>query len=233
MIGHAAQLERILGNAKIADAAQLEQLVGLVDGGARLERLIQATDSGAQLVELLTKAGGAGQAARLENLIALATGRQASRLQQLLDLAGGNSGKFEQLYRWTLRLSRRTAKPAYPPPPQVAAHGFTGANMPHFLDHTWEWTNLASRMNKPSTTFWPEGTQPNRISGYLGEALDFLNPGGGPRLPLPGTPLAAPTSGGGTQVGSQASGAIGQFFPTSGVTIPRDEMRAIGRILLP
>lgn len=109
--------------------------------------------------------------------------------------------------------------------------------MAHFLDHTWEYVDLASRMGKQTTTFWPQGTSPSQISQYLGEALDHLNPPrvpgspAPPRLPVPGSPLPAPTSGGSVQVGSQNSGAIGQFFPASGETIVRNEMRAIGRVL--
>jgi hypothetical protein len=234
IIGHGAQLERILGHAKLADGAQLEALLAKIDSGARLERLLDATDNGAQLLDFLTKAGGAGEAARLENLIRLAQGQQASRLQQLLDLAAGNSSKFEQLYRWTLTLSQRSPKPPYAPPPQVATHGFAGANLPHFLDHTFEYIDIAARLNKPGTTFWPAHTPPNRISQYLGEALDLLNPAGSPtRLPIPNTPSVIPTSGGPVQVGSLPSNIVGMFFPTTGVKIVKQEMRAIAKILLP
>jgi hypothetical protein len=109
--------------------------------------------------------------------------------------------------------------------------------MAHFLDHTWEYVDLAARMAKPSTTFWPQGTSPSQISHYLGEALDHLNPPPvpgsppPPRLPIAGSPLPATTSGGPVQVGSQGNGNIGQFYPTSGESIFRNEMRALGRVL--
>ena len=72
----------------------------------------------------------------------------AAKCQNLLDIAGGNAAKFQQLLTWTERLALRGAKPAYAAPPEVAAHGFSGANMGHFLDHTWEYVDLASRMGK-------------------------------------------------------------------------------------
>ena len=236
-VADSATLERLLNQAKVADAAQLERLLAEVDTTARLERLIDATDSGTQLLDYLTKAGGAGSAAKLESLLRLAGPGNAAKCQNLLDIAGGNAAKFQQLVTWAERLALRGAKPAYGAPPQVGAHGFSGANMGHFLDHTWEFLDLASRMGKPSTTFWPQGTSPSQISHYLGEALDHLNPPAlpgsppPPRLPAPGSPLPATTGGGPVQVGSQASGNVGQFFPTSGETIVRNEMRALGRVL--
>ena len=236
-VADATTLEPLLNHAKVADAAQLERLLAQVDTTARLERLLDATDSGTQLLDYLTKAGGVGSAAKLEDLLRLAGPGNAAKCQNLLDIAGGNATKFQQLVTWTERLALRGAKPAYAAPLEVAAHGFSGANMGHFLDHTWEYVDLASRMGKQTTTFWPQGTSPSQISRYLGEALDHLNPSAvpgsppPPRLPAPGSPLPAPTSGGPVQVGSQNSGAIGQFYPTSGETIVRNEMRAIGRIL--
>ena len=236
-VADAATLERLLNHAKVADAAQLERLLAQVDTTARLERLLDATNSGTQLLDYLTKAGGVGSAAKLEDLLRIAGPGNAAKCQNLLDIAGGNAAKFQQLVTWTERLALRGAKPAYAAPPEVAAHGFSGANMGHFLDHTWDYVDLASRMGKQTTTFWPQGTSPSQISHYLGEALDHLNPPAvpgsppPPRLPAPGSPLPAPTSGGPVQVGSQNSGAVGQFYPTSGETIVRTEMRAIGRIL--
>jgi len=233
----AATLERLLDHPKLADAAQFERLVAIVDSAARLERLLDATDTGTQLLDHLTKAGGAGSAAKLEDLLRLAGLGNAAKCQNLLDIAGGNTLRFQQLVTWAERLALRGPKPAYDAPPQVAAHGFPGANMAHFLDHTWEYLDLASRMGKQTTTFWPKGTTPSQISQYLGEALDHLNrpvvPGSPPppRLPAPGSPLPAPTAGGPVQVGSQNSGAVGQFYPTNGETIVRSEMRAIGRVL--
>jgi len=110
-------------------------------------------------------------------------------------------------------------------------------SMAHFLDHTWEYVDLGVRMPKPSTTFWPQGTSPSQISHYLGEAIDHLNPPPvpgaplPPRLPIAGSPLPATTSGGPVKIGSLANGIIGQFYPTSGESIIRIEMRAIGRVL--
>jgi hypothetical protein len=109
--------------------------------------------------------------------------------------------------------------------------------MQHFLDgHTWEHLDMASRLNKNSTSLWPPGTSPTSIQKWLGEALDSLNPAGSTmRLPVPGTPLTATTAGGTVRIGSRLGGMIGQFFPIGigFVSIVRDEMRAIGRILLP
>jgi hypothetical protein len=153
-------------------------------------------------------------------------------VQMLCDAVAGSATKFQQLVTWAERLALRGPKPAYGAPPQVAAHGFSGANMPHFLDHTWEYLDLTLRMNK-KTTFWPQGTSPSQISQYLGEALDHLNPPGSslPRLPQPTSVTSATTSGGGVQIGMLNDNRILQFFPTSGETILKAEMRAIGQLL--
>lgn len=241
-IDNLALLEGLLAHPKIADAATLEALLAHSDSGARLARLLSVptiTD-GTMLLDFLGRAGGASQAGTVERLIGLARNRDAALLGPLLDIAAGSGTKFEELARWTEQLSRRNlVKPALAPPPQVAATGFTGANMDHVLDHTWEYVDLPSRFNKPSTTFWPVGTAPEEVSQYLGEALEDLNPpaapgapsGARPRLPLADQALDAMTSGGPTRVGSQQSGRIGQFFPLMGESILRREMRAIIRLL--
>jgi hypothetical protein len=139
---------------------------------------------------------------------------------------------FKQMADWADILKNVQPKPTYSPPPQVAKYGFNGANTPHFLDHTWEWIDIMKRLQK-STTFWPKGTAPEKIADELGQALDRLNPAGtSPPLPVPGTPSPS----GAVQVGSEAHGTgnwIGQFFPTSGETIPARCMRAIQELIKP
>lgn len=240
-ITDAAQLERLFIQPKITSVAEIETILNLVDDGNRLERLLNMADSVVQLESFLIKAGGASQAANLESLMTLAGAGKASNLEKILNIANGNASKFAELVEWTQNLSRRVlTKPTVPPPPEVAALGFSGADMPHFFDHTWEFVDIPSRLNK-STTFWPLGTgnTPNTISDALGEALRNLNPPGGPRLPIAGTP--SPTTGGGftVQVGSitpPTPPEVRQFFPLSQpglITILKNEMKAIWAILNP
>jgi hypothetical protein len=204
-------------------------------------------DNGVQLESFLVRAGGAAQAANLEELMRLAGGAgRVGRLEGLLNIAARNAARFQELAEWTIRLSRRSAAvPVVAPPPEVAALGFSGADMPHFVSgHFWEFLDIPSRLGKASTTLWPPGTAPNSIQAGLAEALRRLNPAGGPRLPLPNTPLPSSNGTVPVQVGSRIPGGaapttppeIGQYFPVSQpgyVTIFRDELRAIWDILRP
>ena len=212
--------------------------------------MLQLADNGAQLLEYLTKAGGATKAEKLEELLSLAELRggpgSASRLQQLVDRAAGTAATtFDDLYSWTTRLSHRTVLTSAPSPPsQVSAHGFSGADMQHFIEeHTWEFLNIALRLNK-NTTLWPPGTS-SQIRTWLGQALDNLNPPGtSPPLPIPGTPSTSSAGGFQVQVGSlpgHASAPSGitspylrQFFAqaqSSLITIKKRDMRAIWAVL--
>ncbi|HYJ37953.1 MAG TPA: DUF4157 domain-containing protein, partial [Chitinophagaceae bacterium] len=238
-----AQVGRLLDNAKLADGAELERLLALVDDGNRLERLLAMADTGVQLESFLRRAGGAAQAANLEDVMRLAGPGRVARLEDLLNIAAGNAARFAELADHTRWLGARVPAPAIAPPPDVAHFGFGGANMPHFLDaHTFDFMDIPGRLANPHwphTTFWPRGTTPAQVSDALGEALRNLNPVGGPRLPAPGHPL--PTVGGGfnVQVGSRppvAAPIIGQFFPTAQpglVTMLRNELQAIWNILMP
>jgi hypothetical protein len=244
-LGHAAQLERLLGNAKIADAAQLEQLLDKVDRAGRMEAMLHMADNGAQLLDFLTRAGGVDAAASLERLMNLAGGQgQLGRLEKLLTAAAGAADKFNDMARWTVILAKRAAKPGVAEPADVAALGFARADMGHFLDHTWEFVDIAKRLNK-DTTFWPRFTSPTAISNALGQALRNLNPTGvRPAMPLPDIALTTTAGGFTVQVGSRVPrgsppgtpAEIGQFFPISqgGLdTIPRAVMKAIWDILRP
>lgn len=243
----ASLLEALLNHPKIPNAEQLERILNLSDNGHRAFRLLNLADDAAQLESFLTKAGGSINAAELENLLNLAGPGKAARLTDLLGIANGNAARFAELAEWTQILSRRTPGPAFAAPPEVAGFGFSSANMPHMLDHTWEHVHIPSRLSK-NTTFWQRGKSPASISSDLGEALRNMNPGhvpGTPANPLPGQPAAArqiPIASGTVQVGSMpgSGGAgpwIGQFFPVGGqpqfITIPKLTMQAIWEILKP
>jgi hypothetical protein len=193
----------------------------------------QNIDTGTQFLE---KAGGAGNAGLLEDLLKLAKSGNVLDAQELLDRAAGNAANFRTYATRATRLATRTAGPTYAAPPQVAAHGFTiqANNLLHFLDHTWEFCRLGARANKPMTTFWPHGTPPSTIADELGRALDGLNPAGGHAHPVPD---AGGEPWGDVHVGTTnvAGGGprIGMFFPTVGETIPRDIMRALIALLGP
>ena len=82
--------------------------------------------------------------------------------------------------------------------------------------HTWEFLDIPSRLGKAETTLWSPGTAPGDIAARLGEALDNLNPGGGPLRPAPRTPDITTAGGFTVQVGSRTPPTpptIGQFFP--------------------
>lgn len=231
-------MQQLLALPKVGDGATLLKLLDNIDSAARLLRMldIASMPSGAKLLEFLEKAGGASNAGLLEDLLKLARSGNALDAQQLLDRAAGNAANFRTYATWATRLAARTPGPAYAAPPQVAAHGFTiqPGNLLHFLDHTWEFCRLGTRANKPTTTFWPQGTPPSTIADELGRALDGLNPAGGHAHPVPDA--------GGEPWGSVhvrttnvpgSSPRIGMFYPTVGETIARDIMRALIALLGP
>ena len=236
-----AQLGRLLDNAKIVDGTHLERLFALVDDGNRLERLLAMADTGVQLESFLTRAGGALQASNLEDLMRLAGPGRAARLEDLLNIAAGNAARFAEMADHVRWLAARGPAPAAALPPEVARFGFSGADMPHYLNHTFDYIDIPGRLANhwPRTTFWPRGTTPAQIYNYLGEVLRKLNPGGGPRLPLPGHPELEVAGGYNVQVGSlprPAGPFLRQFFPTDQpglVSMYRNELQAIWNILMP
>lgn len=152
--------------------------------------------------------------------------------------AGQDANKFGQMVDWAKQLPHQAPPPTAPAaavPPEVSSLGFTGANMAHFFEHTWDFIDISVRTGK-DTTFFPRGTTANDITTWLGEALRNLNPPGtSPRLPVPYAPEEVTIGIGKVQVGSKpassAGDEIGQFFPLDGVTIKWPELEAIWEVL--
>ncbi|HET9624573.1 MAG TPA: DUF4157 domain-containing protein [Kofleriaceae bacterium] len=232
-LADAQTLTKLLGHAKVQSSSELLELLDITDSAERLLRMLDLSNvpDGRKLLEWLTKAGGKTTAGRLEDMLKLGAAKSGN-VQKMCDVAAGSAAEFEKMADWADILINVTPKPAYAPPPQVAEHGFDGADMPHFLDHTWEHVNIDARVTK-STTFWPRGTAPQQIADELGWALDRLNPPGtSPRLPIPDHPLES----GSFKVGSRTVGndvKIGQFFPLTGDMIPARAMRAIKALIKP
>ena len=233
LIPDAATLTKLLKHAKVASGTELLELLAKVDTVERLLRMLDMANvpTGTKLLEWLTKAGGKLTAARLEDMLRLATAKGGS-VQKMCDVAAGIASEFQKMADWADILKNVKPKPSYAPPPQVATYGFNGADTAHFLDHTWEFVDINARVNK-STTMWPHGTTPQQIADELGQALDRLNPPGtSPPLPIPNNALAT----GAVKVGSRVAGSgaeIGQFFPLAGDTIPARAMRAIKALIKP
>jgi hypothetical protein len=80
--------------------------------------------------------------------------------------AGQDANKFGQMVDWAKQLPHQAPPPTAPAaavPPEVSSLGFTGANMAHFFEHTWDFIDISVRTGK-DTTFFPRGTTANDIT---------------------------------------------------------------------
>jgi hypothetical protein len=141
----------------------------------------------------------------------------------------------------TNTLSQLPASRALPSmlPQPSNLYGYSSANMAHFLDgHTYDYLNMAERINKQSTTMWPPGTSANQVRDYLQEALDKLD-ASGTRFTGYGQTRVQLDNGITVQIGTRPSGSgteIGQFFPLPGPrveSISSEQMRIIDKTLSP
>jgi hypothetical protein len=179
------------------------------------------------------QAGGSAQVPKLDRLLGI-TGGSWARLATLLAAAAGNAAAFDRLYDQivTFHGSRAAVAttPALPPrrqPPTVVNGrvGYNAAHMGHFLQrHTYDWFNFAAI--NALQGFWPAGTTPDEITGYLEEALVILHPpiwfgalraALPPRPPMVPIPAFAIPSGFNVTVGigwgPGGVRVVGQFFP--------------------
>ena len=154
---------------------------------------------------------------RLAKLVRLVTSKDATKVEKLLTLADGNASEFVRLSDLAFKFKQQP-KPANLPSPVSITPYTGGANIAHFLDHTLEYMNLASRVNKPSTSLWPPDTTPQQLVSHYNDAIRQL--AGPPVIHVsPGTPQQITISGGITvQIGTQSAAGglrVGQFFPYS------------------
>ena len=212
----------------------------------------------------IEQAGGAAQIPKLTRLLTITRtplhpGGNWARLGTLLATANGNAAAFDRLYHQIDTFHRNRAVVATAPPlpgglPQPATVtsrrvAYGPANMPHFLErHTYDWFDFNQIANQQG--FWPEGTTPADIAGYLEEALLHLHPAvwfAFARASLPARTAWVPIApfaigsgfnvrvGIGTALGVVPTERVGQFYPVADgvrvISLTRADMNIIRVVL--
>ncbi|MDF5707283.1 MAG: DUF4157 domain-containing protein [Nostoc sp. S4] len=243
-VTNVTEILNLLNNAKIPSITRLQELLNanITNNAAELERLLNLVNTSEDLELYVLMAGGKGEIAGLEAILNRAVAKgDVRRVEDILNLANGNATVFRKLadaaplFR-VPPLAKPTMSLPTPTPPYT---GLTpNATAGHFLDHTYEYVDLPSRLNKTlGTTLWPPGTTPAALETYVQEAVNVLTSSTPPTVILPGAPQSVSISGFTVQVGTQGSATnlrIGQFFPTptgGGIHYTQAEINALWRLL--
>nr|WP_138502616.1 DUF4157 domain-containing protein [Nostoc sp. PA-18-2419] len=243
-VTNVTEILNLLNNAKIPSITRLQELLNanITNNAAELERLLNLVNTSEDLELYVLMAGGKGEIAGLEAILNRAVAKgDVKRVEDILNLANGNATVFRKLADAAPLfkvppLAKPTMSLPTPTPPYT---GLTpNATAGHFLDHTYEYVDLPSRLNKTlGTTLWPPGTTPATLETHVQEAVNVLTSSTPPTVILPGAPQSVSISGFTVQVGTQGSATnlrIGQFFPTptgGGIHYTQAEINALWRLL--
>nr|MDZ8056752.1 DUF4157 domain-containing protein [Nostoc sp. EkiNYC01] len=243
-VTNVTELLNLLNNVKIPSITRLQELLNanITNNAAELERLLNLVNTSEDLELYVIMAGGRGEIAGLEAILTRAVAKgDVTRVEDILNLASGNAAVFRKLADAAplFRVPPLTKSVMSLPTPIPPYTGLTpNATAGHFLDHTYEYVDLPSRLNKTlGTTLWPQGTTPAAIEGYVQEAVNVLTSATPPTVVLPGSPQSVTISSFTVQVGTQGSATnlrIGQFFPTptgGGIHYTQAEINALWRLL--